>query len=348
MSAHEDLTALVQASISVRGSELEERLFGTSDADAVATIFEEFLAAHLAPVVAARHYGASVGAVAIVDFGDGTRAVLKVHRWNTSLLRLAAVHRVQVGARDAGIPAPRPLLEPTPLHGGLATVEEYLPGEIRSARDTEVRGVLAAELHRIVEMARPLIGVVDVGIAEPRLSAGDPLWGEPHDVKFDFDASRSGAEWIDDLARGARDRLAQDDEPLVIGHCDWRVEHVGFDGDRVVAIYDWDSIALASEPVIVGKAAAQFSINWRLHDHGSDVEFPTIDDMHAFVHDYEAARGAPFTAAQRELLDAANLALTSYGARCQHSLLVSDPEVSGSEDEWWLGALRTRPDRVLA
>ena len=78
------------------------------------------------------------------------------------------------------------------------------------------------------------------------------------------------------------------------------------------------------------------------------VDLETRSNMHAFVHDYEAARGAPFTAAQRELLDAANLALTSYGARCQHSLLVSDPEVSGSEDEWWLGALRTRPDRVLA
>jgi hypothetical protein len=211
-----------------------------------------------------------------------------------------------------------------------------------------VRSALAAQLHRLVEVARPLVGVVDVGLAEPKLTAGDPLWGEPHDVKFDFDASRAGAEWIDALARTARDRLAPDGEPLVIGHCDWRVEHVGFDGDRVVAIYDWDSLALVSEPVMVGKAAAQFSINWRLHDDGHDVEFPTIDDMRAFVRDYEAARGTPFTDSQREALDAANLALMCYGARCQHSLVVLDPEIGAPDGAWWIGALRARPERVFA
>jgi hypothetical protein len=138
-----------------------------------------------------------------------------------------------------------------------------------------------------------------------------------------------------------------DEEALVIGHCDWRVEHVGFDGDRVVAIYDCDSLALVTEPAMVGKAAAQFSINWRLHDLGRDVEFPTFDDMRAFVREYEAARGAPFTPPQLEALDAANLALMGYGARCQHSLLVSDPGITAAEDQWWLGALRARPERVF-
>jgi hypothetical protein len=341
------LTERIDASIGVRGSGLEEVLFGTAEPDAVAAILEEFLAAHLAPVASTRHYSASVGTVAIVELADGTHAVLKVHRWNTSLARLIAVQYVQVHARERGIPAPRPLLEPTPLLGGVATVEEFLPGEIRSGRDVDVRAKLASELHRIVDATRPSVGVVDVGLAEPVLHTGDALWGEPHDVRFDFDASSAGAEWIDELARAARNRLAGADEPLVIGHCDWRVEHVGFDGDRVAAIYDWDSLALVSEPVLVGKAAAQFSINWRLHDVGRDVEFPTIDDMHAFVRDYEMARGARFTESQRELLDAANLALMCYGARCQHSLLVSDPAVTAPEDQWWLGALRVRPERVF-
>jgi hypothetical protein len=347
MGGMTNLAEQIDASISVRGAELESRLFGTGDPYAVAAILEEFLAAALAPVVSTRHYAASVGTVAIVDLDDGTRAVLKVHRWNTSVARLAAVQRVQVRAREHGISAPRPLLEPTPLLGGVATVEEFLPGEIRSGRDAVVRGTLASQLHRVVEVARPLVGVLDVGPAEPTLAAGDALWGEPHDVKFDFEASSTGAEWIDELARSARDRLVPLDEPLVIGHCDWRVEHVGFDGDRVVAIYDWDSLALVSEPDMVGKAAAQFSINWRLHDHERDVEFPTIGDMQAFVRDYEAARGVPFTASQLEALDAANLALMCYGARCQHSLLVSSPEIGVPRDAWWIGALRARPERVF-
>jgi len=168
------LAERIDASIDARGCDLEAVLFGTGEPEAVAAILEEFLATELAPVVLARHYAASVGTVAIVDLADGTRAVLKVHRWNTSLTRLSAVQQVQIRAREHAIPAPRPLLEPTPLLGGIATVEEYLPGEIRSARAPGVRVVLASELQRIVEIARALVGVVDVEL-EPELRAGDPL-----------------------------------------------------------------------------------------------------------------------------------------------------------------------------
>lgn len=53
------------------------------------------------------------------------------------------------------------------------------------------------------------------------------LWPTPHDGRFDFQATRAGAGWIDTFARRAqrvRDGVdfASD---RVIGHSDWRVEH---------------------------------------------------------------------------------------------------------------------------
>jgi hypothetical protein len=64
--------------------------------------------------------------------------------------------------------------------------------------------------------------------------APDALWPRPHSKLFDFDATRAGAQYIDEIAATARGRFA----PLgrqVIGHLDWRAEHVRFDGDSPTA-----------------------------------------------------------------------------------------------------------------
>jgi hypothetical protein len=125
------------------------------------------------------------------------------------------------------------------------------------------------------------------------------LYGEPHDVRFDFDATTAGAEWIDDLARSALERMDRD-LPRAVGHLDWRVENLGFDGTQVSAIYDWDSVWLSPEPVTVGQAAASFSTDWRI----GPTTFPTHHDMASFVDDYQEARGKSFTGRERGVLDA--------------------------------------------
>jgi hypothetical protein len=90
--------------------------------------------------------------------------------------------------------------------------------------------------------------------------------------RFDFDATSVGAEWIDELAREARPGL--DLGPVVVGHTDWRAENMRFEDDRVTAVYDWESLRLAPEPVFVGAAALGpygrlWSTRWRIRPGAS-------------------------------------------------------------------------------
>jgi len=68
---------------------------------------------------------------------------------------------------------------------------------------------------------------------------------------FDFEKTAGGAEWIDAFARRARQAEAHDGLPS-LGHADWRVEHLRFDKPKIVATYDWDSLALRTETELVG------------------------------------------------------------------------------------------------
>ena len=112
--------------------------------------------------------------------------------------------------------------------------------------------------------------------------------------------------------------------PDGIGHLDWQVENLGFNGGDIAAIYDWESVALAPEAVVVGSDAVQFCTDW---GGGEDDPLPTVADMMALVEDYEKARGRPFDDQECEHLDAANLALIAYGARCQNSDTTLYPEL---------------------
>ena len=129
-------------------------------------------------------------------------------------------------------------------------------------------------------------------------------------------AQASGADWIDDAARAARAVLTTTELPVVVGHFDWRVQNLAFDGNRVAAIYDWDSIHLGPEAAVVGSASVIHPVDWR-RDLADPLPSPA--QVEAFVRDYEAARGTPFDGAELAVLRAAQRWTASYGARCQHS-----------------------------
>jgi hypothetical protein len=321
---------------------LESAIFGTTSRIEIGRRLRDFIAEHLGDVESAIFYSVGVGLVLGAERSDGSRIVLKVHRHTRSNPRLCAVHRVQRHLAADGLPAPMPVLEPTHLGDGIATAEEYRPGKAADGHDPAVRTSIARGLAAVIRSAAAVEGVDDLGAATAVLGVHDDLWGEPHDLRFDFAGTAAGAEWIDDLARSARQRLAVP-APHVTGHLDWRVENLGFDGsDDVVAIYDFDSLTRAPEPVVVGQAAAGFSTDWRV---GAST-MPSIQEMAAFVDAYEQARGTPFDRDERELLDAANLYLCAYGARCQHSdevRLGIPTDASGG----WIGLLRDRGERAL-
>jgi len=323
---------------------LEQAVLRTEDPAEVAAALEAVVAPALGPPSEAIFYVTGVGIVAGLRLGDGRAVVVKVHR-GVGAERLVAMQRAQSHFAHLGLPVPRPVLAPTTIGRGLATVEEHRPGARAHGRDREVRRMLATELHRLVEAGRNLDGA---GLERALVlrSPGPPLYPEPHSVRFDFARSTEGAAWIDELAEHARTRLDAVDQADVVGHFDWRVQNVAVDaGGQLVAVYDSDSFGLAPEAVVVGCAAGGFCVDW---DAAEADPLPTLEELRGFVADYEAARGAPFEAGEREALDAANLAMVAYGARCQHSDLLLEPRLENTPDVGWFRLLRERGERCLA
>ncbi len=323
---------------------VERAILETGDAGEIAEIIEGFVRLRRGPISDAVFYRPGVGIVAGLGLVDGSEVVVKVHRWNVSIPRLAAVQDVQAALAEAGLPVPRPLAGPEPLVHGIATIEELRRGERADGRDPAVRRAVAEGLQTFVTASAPLVGQVDVGRPLLLRPVGAPLWFEPHDVRFDFDGTAAGAAWIDELAGLARRRLEHSGPNVVIGHFDWRVENLAFQGADIVAIYDWDSVAAAPEAVVVGNAAAQFTADWT---SGEFDPLPSVTEMWSFVSDYERARGARFDDDEREMLDAANLFACAYGARCQHSDMTKHPGIARTESTAWYRLLRERGETAL-
>jgi hypothetical protein len=239
---------------------------------------------------------------------DGTRIALKVHTERAGQDSLEAVQQVQGALRERGFPCPRPL--------GVrerATLEEWRDdGDYLDAHRPEVRRAVAAELARLLRLTRDLQPIAAMPPFFP--PADGALWPVPHNVLFDFEATAAGAGWIDEIARAAKPLRAAGD--LVVGHGDWTVKHFRFDGLRPTVIYDWDSLYTDFEPLHVGGSAATFTYT----EHLPVSLWPSVDEAAAFLDDYEAARGRPFTPAERLAAGAAAVYGRAYSTRCVHAL----------------------------
>lgn len=294
----------------------ERDVFGTADPVVIVVAVDDWCAARLGSRAAAyEFYATSVCGVHGVRLADGRRAVIKVHRAGADAEHLRAVHEVQRHLAASGFPAPRPLLGPTPLAGGLAVVEELLDGgEWADAHDPRIRRLVAGGLARQIALCRGLTGLPGL---KPAALVRRQLWAQPHDRRFDFTGTSAGAEWIDRLAAEAHRRLDEEaaGEPAV-GHNDWRVEHLRFAGDELAAVWDWDSVSVAPEPVFVGSAAHGFVADWHVEDLQC---VPSLEESRALIADYEEARGAPFNRDERRTVAAALVAAVAYSARCEHS-----------------------------
>jgi hypothetical protein len=336
------LTQLVAEALQGVEPELERITLERGEPDEIASVLCDFVAARLSPVSTGIFYKRGTGIVVGLQLKDSRRIVLKVHRYWGGLTRdhLVAVMDLQTSLANMGLPAPRPLLSPEGLRNALVTVEEYMEGEFADGHKPNVRRSIAESLQSLVMAARSLSAVDGIGVAVLFDYSRVPLWPGPHNLRFDFYASSDGAEWIDLLARKSREFLKDNDTSLVIGHLDWRADNLGFVNGVCAVIYDWDSVALASEPVLVGSAAAAFTAGW-----ATKLPLPSVDEMTQFVKDYEIARGRSFDSDEREIIDAANLLQCAYGARCQHSDVVL--RIAEARDAHWIELLRIRSTRSL-
>jgi hypothetical protein len=312
---------------------VELDVFGTDDAEQIASKVDEFARAQLHSGVAGYlFYSASVGSTHGVQLDDGRCVVVKVRpppESNPCLpfdrVSLEEIVAVQRHLADAGYPCPAPVLGPVQLARGLATVEAYLAaGEARNAHDPHIRGLLAAGLHEHMAKLEPLVRrTKSRHFAVP----GDRLFPQPHSKIFQPSDTEDDTGWVRDLARRAREIAERVPSQPRLGHCDWRMEHVRFRGDQIAATYDWDSVALLPEIRIVGVDAHAHTADW-----SQDVVrcVPTHEGILGFVADYEGARGAPFNAAEHRGVRAWAVYWIAYGAW----ISINPGERDWPEDSW--------------
>ncbi len=322
-------TSIIAAAIGEWPSSLEDVLLGTNDPARIVGLLDEFSRSALGSAIqTVTFYRRGVGAVFGLLLTDSRDVVVKVHRIDLVGVALDGIRTVQRALADQGLPAPMPMGKPQAIGNGIGAAEEMLTGGQKvNPHDASVRRVLAAGLFQFVEAATPMLGIVQLPLANPFGLPDDQLWPTPHDLRFDF--SLPGAEWIDELAKDARSVLDQSaSESMVIGHADWRIENVCMERSTVVAIFDWDSVCACPEAVLVGAASVHFTTDWS--DSSTD-PLPSPDESSAFVNEYEEARGRRFPPRARELVDAAQIYRLAYGARCEHSdsLLGVFPDADG-------------------
>jgi hypothetical protein len=201
------------------------------------------------------------------------------------------------------------------LARGLALAEELLDdGAFRDTHESAYRRRMAEALAWHLELTRACGRPAALGRGWS-LYASDTLWPrEAHAPIFDFGATAAGAEWIDAIAAKAKARASATGERLV-GHHDWSGKHFRFTGEHVAAVYDWDSLRLGREAVIVGNAAMTFTTNFDLP--GLKLT-PTPEEVRAFVDEYSAARSTALSRSEREQVAACAAFAAAYTARCEH------------------------------
>jgi hypothetical protein len=203
--------------------------------------------------------------------------------------------------------------------------------------EPECRKTIAAGLAELIDLLRSFQG--DLACLK-HFRRGDSLYPQPHSKLFNFNETAEGAEWIDEFARRAR-RIESHNGPAVLGHADWRAEHLRFEDSRIVATYDWDSLAAWPETELVANSAYAFTADWTLENVR---RIPTAEDIRAYVVDYEQARGRPFTTAERRSLFAHCVYSIAYGARCAHSL---EPKKTQWHEDTSPYLLRTEGEALL-
>jgi hypothetical protein len=305
---------------------VELAIHTTDDATTIAQTIDAACRSALGAAVAeGLFYQSSIGSVSGVRLDDGRAVVIKAHQPERPREFLDEIARVQRHLWRRGVFAPEILAGPIPLGRGFALIERFVAtGATAEAHDPEIRAALARGLHTIVAACEPLVATTSLGPHFGGLPT-DALWPTPHSKLFDFAATTAGAEWIDEVATLARRRFAPAGR-RVIGHGDWRQEHVRFVGREPVAAFDWDSLCCDFEPALVGSAAHGFCADWSV----SRRQEPTLDEARDFVDAYAAARGSPFTPDERRLCGAAFAFAVAYTARCGHSAGADQRDVEGS------------------
>ncbi|GAA2214233.1 hypothetical protein GCM10009850_096980 [Nonomuraea monospora] len=223
--------------------------------------------------------------------------------------RAASCVAAQARLAGRGFPCARPLT-PVVGVGALAVhAEEHRPGGEVLHGDSPDIAVRCAEAF-----ARLMAELADVIVAPP---LPNPPW-----VRWDGTGSGTwpAIGFLDDLdqsvvsghiveaAERARGRLLAAALPSVLGHADFEAQNLRWQGRRLWAVHDWDSLAWQPEAALVGAASGSFA------SAGPPTLAP-IESSEAFLAAYQDFRQHVFTPVELEVAWAAGVWMAAYNAR---------------------------------
>jgi hypothetical protein len=142
------------------------------------------------------------------------------------------------------------------------------------------------------------------------------LYPDPHNPFFDFRRNAEAARWIDQLAMRAVDIRDADTTRVVVAHTDWSARNVRLNERQLLAVYDWDSVALVQEAIAVGQAA----ITWSVTAEPGGTRFPTVHEVLNYLIAYDETAQHRLTVQQWRSAGAAAAQTLAYIARCEHAL----------------------------
>ncbi|MEO8549686.1 MAG: hypothetical protein ABI678_06925 [Kofleriaceae bacterium] len=265
-----------------------------SDAS-LAIWIDELCRAHLGHEVGGARFACkSVGAVFGLTLADDSAVVLKLFPSTCDEAALRAIEACLARINQAGFPSPRPLAPLFQADQVWGAFYELIDGTVLDAHRVDVRRTLA---HALAALTEIVIAVDPTGLPTAP-TRRHTLWGPPHRVGIDLGAA--GGEWIDARAAAAQHVVRESALPLIAAHLDWGTKNALFVDGKLRAILDWDSLMMATEAELVGRAAAQFTAQWAFPARLT----PTRAEASAFAHEYEAARGRRFTPVEQRVANA--------------------------------------------
>jgi len=243
---------------------------------------------------------------------DGRTVVVKVRPAEP---RLEACTTVQRHLWRIGFPCPQPLVGPLPLAetGYAVNAESLVTGGAPYPRTAGLARVkaFARLLARLIALAPAPGEVPDLAPPPAWINWDHPypgVWPPPDDRDVDLN-QLPDTEWLDELGRAARTRLATTRAAApVIGHCDWESHNLEFRRGEPWAVHDWDSVVCAAETVIVGVAAAMWPAD-------TDCVGANIEQSEEFLDAYQHARGRLFSPGQIEEAWAAGTWIRAFNAK---------------------------------
>jgi len=279
--------------------------FGTDDPVRLGAWLEQLCETDLGDALCRLEFtgGFAAGVFGLI-LESGRRIVVKIHTDRKAIGHLSCAYDLQEKLRQKGIPCAARLLPLKTVEPVVcaAVHEHFASGSQEDCANPGRRRQVAEALARIVESLR----------------------GEPakrlHEITFhEVDVTAGPSKRLGAIHNRARAEIRRGDAVPVVAHTDIKARNLLFKGDRVSAVYDFESLSRAPESVVVGATSVDF-----MSDRGQMKLNFDPEVALGFVRDYEAARGTRFSKNQMGLARAgAVFRLSLLGA---HFLAAGTPE----------------------